>query len=364
MEAEHLVIKRLLALLVLVALATGCGHPLLPRSALAMPQVAASRSGTQTAVIGANGPALGVNLYALSNYSAARVKADGMRTLSYIRNVLHAGAVDIVWNFYASSPDANTVDATSASLSAVNVAILTGIAKQDHLLVDYRPLIMIKGDHPWEGYISPADPALWFSNYYDEELPYLRMAQKYRINEFVAATEMRALNSSPYWPMFFTRIGAVYHGVISYAAHQSDYFPSGTQLLRLDYIGVDMYASLNLPSSASSAQVTAAYESSFSHVPASVLRRTAIDETGIQARVGAYQEPSYLYVPGTLDEAVQANWFIAACDTVKKYDMRAVFFWKVDLTDYPVTHPASSLSTFEGKEGARAISRCASILGG
>jgi len=93
-----------------------------------------------------------------------------------------------------------------------------------------------------------------------------------------------------------------------------------------------------------------------------VLRRTAIDETGIEARAGAYQEPSYLYISGSLDEAVQANWITAACNTVKKYDMRAVFFWKVDLTDYPITQPASSLSTFEGKEGAQAIRRCTSVL--
>jgi len=357
-------IKRLAALLLVAAAAAGCGHPLIPGSVLAPRGAAASESATHSAVIGANGPVLGVNLYALRNYSAGRVTTDGKRTLSYIRNVLHAGAVDIVWNFYASSPNANTVNATSASLSAANIAILTGIAQQDGLLVEYRPLIMVNAANPWEGYIIPADPALWFDNYYDEELPYLQVAQKYHINEFVAATEMKALNSSPYWPMFFARIGKIYHGVISYAAHEADYLPPTTRLLPLNYIGMDMYRSLNLPSSASSAQVTKAYESFFSRVPASVLRRTAIDETGIEARVGAYQEPSYLYIPGTLDEAVQANWFMAACSTAKKYDMRAVFFWKMDLTDYPVTHPASSLSTFEGKEGAKAITRCASILSG
>jgi len=208
------------------------------------------------AVIGANGPVLGVNLYALRNYPAAQVETDGIRMLSYIRNVLDAGAVDIVWNFYATSYSANKVEATSASLSAANVAILTRIAQQDHLLVEYRPLIMVNTSNPWEGYSDPADSGLWFDNYYDEELPYLRVAQKYHINEFVAATEMKALNSSPYWPMFFARIGKIYHGVISYAAHEADYLPPTTQLLPLNYIGMDMYRSLNLPSSASSAQVT------------------------------------------------------------------------------------------------------------
>lgn len=359
-------IKRLAALLLVIAGVTGCGHPMIPMSALTSPTPPTAPAALELnqKAIGANGPVLGVNLYSLNNYSAVRVRKDGQRILSYIRNVLHAGAVDIVWNFYASSFNANTINATSATLSASNVAILTGIAQQEHLLVEYRPLIMIAGAHPWEGAIQPMDPQLWFDNYYNHELTYLRVAQKYDISEFVAATEMKALNNSPYWSTFFLRLGQVYHGVISYAAHEANYFPPQTRLLPLSHIGVDMYRSLDLPSSASAAQVTAAYESFFSKVPASVLRRTAIDETGIEARAGAYHEPSYLFIAGSRDEAVQANWFLAACNTVKKYDMRAVFFWKVDLTDYPVTKPASSLSTFEGKEGARAIAQCANVLRG
>jgi hypothetical protein len=360
------VIKRLAAVVVLLAVVAGCGRPPVPKplSMTAATTTSTLPSRSPWTIIGAHGPVLGVNLYALSNYSATQVTADGKRTLSYIRNILHAGAVDIAWDFYASSASADTVEATSASLSAANVAILTGIAQKLHLLVEYRPLIMINGKQAWEGAIRPSDPALWFDNYYDQELPYLRVAQQYKVNEFVAATEMKGLNSSPYWPKFFERIGDVYHGVISYAADHYDYFPPKTELLPLNYLGMDMYLPLKLPASASSAQVTAAFESFFSHVPASVLRRSAIDETGIEARKGAYKAPSELYVKGILDEAVQANWFTAACNTVKKYHMRAVFFWKVDLTDYPVTHPAPSLSTFEGKLGAKAIRACVGIFNG
>ena len=358
--------RRVIVLLVLVSALSGCGHPLVPApapaTARAPQRLTAADSDPAPLVIGANGPVLGINLYALRNYPPAQVEADGTRMLSYIRNVLDAGAVDIVWNFYSPGFYANTVNATSATLTAANVAILVGLARQDHLLVEFRPLIMIDGDHPWEGHIEPTDPGLWFSHYYDLELPYLRVAQQYGISEFVAATEMSGLNDSAYWPAFFARIGGIYHGVVSYAAYENDYFPPGTQLLGVPYVGVDMYEPLSLPASASAAQVTAAYESFFSRLPAALLRRTAIDETGIQARAGAYQGPSFLYIPGSLDEAVQANWFTAACATVKKYDMRAVFIWKVDLTDYPITHPAPSLSTFEGKAGALAISRCGSIL--
>lgn len=85
---------------------------------------------------------------------------------------------------------------------------------------------------------------------------------------------------------------------------------------------------------------------------------------GIEARAGAYANPPNLRLAGMLDPTVQFNWFTAACETVKRFHMRGVFFWKVDLSDYPLTHPASSLSTFEGKAGAVAISKCQSIIRG
>jgi hypothetical protein len=82
---------------------------------------------------------------------------------------------------------------------------------------------------------------------------------------------------------------------------------------------------------------------------------------GIAARTGAYANPQDLGAAGSLNEKVQVNWFTAACKTVHQYHMRGVFFFKVDLTDNP-THPATSLSTFEGRRGAAAIAACARIL--
>jgi hypothetical protein len=124
---------------------------------------------------------------------------------------------------------------------------------------------------------------------------------------------------------------------------------------------MDMYWHMHLGAAATSAEVTGAWEALFGKVPGSVLRRTAIDETGIQARAGAYRNPPNLDLPGRPSEQVQANWFTAACTTVHRYHMRGVFFWKVDLTDNPA-NPATSLSTFEGRSGAVAISECRKIL--
>jgi hypothetical protein len=355
MEVEEVIIRYWTALSLFLAFTlTACTHAASPEQA--------STANNRFRVIGADGPVVGINLYALRNYPTSQVEIDGARTLWYIRDVLHAMAVDIVWNFYTSNSRKDNVSATSATLSPSNVALLTRIAERDHLLVEYRPLIMVMGNAPWEGNIDPSDPSRWFDRYYNDELPYLKMAEKYGVNEFVAATEMKALNDSGLWPSFFRRIARVYRGVVSYTAWQTDYFPPGTGLLPVRYLGVDMYVGLHLPPSASTAQVTAAYESSFAQMSTSILRRTAIDETGIAARAGAYQEPEYLQIPGALDETVQANWFSAACNAVKRFHLRAVFFWKVDLTDNPIAHPAHSLSTFEGKEGAQAIGNCSSTV--
>ncbi len=359
---------RRLAVLLAVALAvTGCGH----RAVSAPVKTAAALGKGDWPVLGGSQPVLGVDLYALNNYPAAQVEAYGRRTLAYIKHVLKADAVGIVWNFYAPNPYMDAVKSTGATLSASNVAILTRIAIQDHLLVEYRPLIMVPGAaNHWEGLIDPYPPAGWFSSYYHAELPYLRMAQQFGVREFVTESELYDLNSSPLWPSFFARVSQVYHGVISYAAWDGNYFGTapGTsfqvakpELLPTKYLGMDMYWHMNLPATASAAEVTAAWEELFGKVSPSVLRRTAIDETGIQARAGAYSKPQDLAAPGTRSERVQANWFTAACATVRSYHMRGVFFFKVDLTDNPA-HPARSLSTFEDRDGAAAISGCAQIL--
>jgi hypothetical protein len=376
--------KQLIVSTALVAVVTACSaagsqtatssapvHPgtITPlHSATIMPQSAKSGAvaSTGTVTIGSKDPVVGVNLYAVYDYSAAEASTDGIRTLAYIKNDLHANAVDLVWNMYATSDSSDSVITKSAdTLTASDIAILTRIAQQDGLLVEYRPMMFVENvDNRWEGKIEPASPDAWFNSYYQENLPYLQMAQKYHINEYVIGTEMNKLSPDPQWASFLARSATVFTGEISYTADDNIYFPPDTQLPPTQLTGVDMYEKLHLPASASLSSVVSAYEQFFAGVPASLLNRTAIQETGIEARAGAYGNPPNLGTQGQLDEAVQYNWFIAGCETVKRFHLRGIFFWKVDLADYPVSHPAPSLSTFEGKSGAAAISECASIIKG
>ncbi len=342
-----------------VALPAACAWPLIPAG-----PAAAARTTTTSAIATARSrPVLGVDLYSLSNYPATQVTAYGERTLKYIKNFLHADAVGIVWNFYATTYSSDYVQTTSETLTPGNVAILTKIAQGLGLRVEYRPMIVVTDEpNPWQGIISPADPHVWFNSYFHAEKPYLQVAQQLGISEFVTANEMHRMNATPGWGAFFARVRTVFGGIVSYASWDEDYLPSAAHILPVRYPGTNMYRPLFLPSNAPSAQVTAAWEAYFQHVPASVLERTAIDETGIAARRGAYRHPGDMWSNIGRDEEVQVNWYLAACHTVLRYHMRGVYIWKVDLTDNPA-HPARSLSTFEGEKGALAIRACARLLG-
>jgi hypothetical protein len=359
--------KRLLLPLLAVAfILTGCGHPLIPAAKTRSTPPTTPGPATIGSVDVTAKPLLGVDLYGIRNYPPAKARRYGERMLAYIKNTLKANAVGILWNFYTPTRTSNSVITTASdTLSVTDVKILTEIAKEDGLTVYYRPLIFVQnqeGADPWEGKIRATDPAAWFNSYYQVELPYLEAAQQLGVTEFVAATEMHYMNEDPGWTPFFEKVSKVYHGTVSFATYEEDYFPP-THLQDLAAVGMDMYKAMpNLRPSASAAAVLAGWERYFDQMPASVLERTTIQEIGIEARAGAYGAPQDLGAPGKLDEKVQVSWFTAACEAVKHYDMRGLFYFKVDLADVPAS-PAKSLSTFEGKRGAQAIAACASILG-
>jgi hypothetical protein len=174
---------------------------------------------------------------------------------------------------------------------------------------------------------------------------------------------MKRLSPAKQWKSFLARSAEVFRGQISYTQDQYVYFPPNTDLPPTSLTGVDMYEPLKLPASASLGQVEAAYDKFFAKTPEALLRRTAIQETGIEARAGAYADPPNLTTKGKLDPTIQYNWFMAGCAAVKRFHLRAIFFWKVDLADNPA-YPATSLSTWEGRPGAEAISDCTHILKG
>jgi hypothetical protein len=124
--------------------------------------------------------------------------------------------------------------------------------------------------------------------------------------------------------------------------------------------GVTTYPSVNLPPSASQQRLDATWEAFLGHAPASVLRRTAIDEIGIPAADGAYVLPwVWGAFTGPPADLIQARWFTAACTAARAHGLRGVWFFPVYLDDDPA-HPYPGLAKFESRPiSEQAIRACA-----
>ena len=347
---------------VLLLATAACAHPLVPASALH------ERSPATTAPHAAiPAPVVGVDVYASTGYPLATVEADGMRVMRYIRS-LHATGAGIVWNLCSPGRRSNIVDSCSGTLSPVGVEQLTRDARALGLRVQYRPVIRVGPvsgwDLPgasWEGFIRPANPRAWFASLYRAELPYLHAAQRLGVSQFVVGTELRGVNSSPWWPWFLAKVRSVYHGSVSYAAFQADYLQR--HLPPVTAYGIDPYPDLHLPDRATQAQVTAAWKRVFAAIPAGVRERTTLDEVGFASVPGAYSAPQKWNAPGPANYVMQARWFTAACRTAAADHMSGIYFYEADLTENPA-RPWSFPAAFEGRAGARAITGCQRILQG
>lgn len=347
------------AIVALALSAGGCGHPMVPSSAVqkALPP---ATSHSPVSDIGP-GPQLGVDLYAGTGYPLPVVRHYGQRTLRYIAKALGAQGVGLIWNLYSPSGTSDSVVPTKISLSPAAIRDLTVIAQAHHLFVQYRPLIRVDPQWDWEGIIMPPDKRAWFESLFQAELPYLRIAQRLHVNEFVVGTELSGLNANSEWPWFLAKVRSVYHGTISYAAYQNQYFNVPRDLPPLKEFGIDPYPNVNLPPSASVAQLVAGWDYYFRTVPEPLLRHTVMDEVSIAATDGAYLSPSVWSVQGVHDPQIQVRWFTAACKIARQYSMRGLYFYEVDLSDNPA-HPPNFPASFFGKPGAGAIRNCLHIL--
>jgi len=337
----------------------GCHRPFVPPRS----QASSAQEGVRPVARPAP-PVLGVDLYSKSNYRTAVVRVDGIRDLAYAKRFLAVASVGIAWNLYSPANHSNQILRTRNTLTPTHVGLLTRIARSDGLSVLYRPLVKIQGPKQWEGYVAPEDTARWFANYFQAELPYLRLAQKYHIKEFVVGTEIVQLEQSApasQWRWFLNKVRHVYRGLVSYASWGGDFYPARQVVPPTAWYGVTAYPDFILPDSAPVSLLVRSWIRLFRYVPHAILTRTAIQEIGIPAGDGAYHSPWNWSRPYVHNETVQVRWFLSACYAARQLQLRGIYFWNLNLTDNPANPPFSPV-TFEGKRGASAIRLCATIL--
>lgn len=339
-----------------------------PSTATASASAAAALSGL--AASGAAAPArplVGVNLYVNQNYSLAQTKDFGARDLTYVARDLKLKAVSIAWDYNVPSPTSDTVTASSSRTPTIaDLAALTSIAKSDGLQVEYRVLYAVANSDSRGTSIHPRNLSAWLSSLLSAETPALKLAQRDHVGEFIVGTEMASIDQSPLWGGFFTKAKRLYHGTLSYASWGGDatlggFFSPRRVLLPLKYFGASTYPQIDLPPTASVAQLKAAWLAFLRQAPEWLLHLTALDELGIPEVAGAYKDPYQWTGLGnaTPDPAIQANWYKAACEAADLVHVRAIYFWSAVLSSDPA-NASSSLVGFEGHPATEAAIRSCS----
>jgi hypothetical protein len=312
-------------------------------------------------------PVVGVNLYVMDNYSLAQTTAWGWRDMKYIRHTLGLKAVAIDWDYNVPSAGSDVVKTSPTRTPTIaDLTELTKIAKFYGLRVEYRALFAINNTDSRDRSLVPKHLSAWLDSLLATETPALRLADHAGVSEFVVGSEMASIDQSALWGEFFKKAAKIYKGSLSYASWggQSDtdsgFFDKHQADLPTADLGATAYPSIDLPGDASVAALTKAWEHFLTaYTPASVLRRTAIDEIGIPLLAGSYSDPwQWDKLKGTADPAIQARWFTAACDAVTAEHMRGIYFWSESLNDNPAK-PFGSLVGFLARPGSlAAIKSC------
>jgi len=311
-------------------------------------------------------PVVGVNLYVNENYSLDDVKTWGARDLKYIHDTLGLKAVAIDWDYNVPNRYADVVRASDSRTPTIaDIRALTDIAQSYGMRVEYRVLFAINNSDSRDGSIEPRNLSDWLDWLLATETPALKLADNERVPEFVVGSEMASIDQSPRWGKFLKEAAKIYKGTLSYAqwggrTWSGGFFSRYRVLLPTAEYGASAYPPIALPPDASVKLLTRAWEDFLTdHTPDSLLRRTAIDEIGIPALAGSYENPwQWDNLTGTADPTIQARWFTAACDAVTAEHMRGIYFWSFALNDDPAK-PYDSLVGFLGRPASLdAIKSC------
>jgi len=304
----------------------------------------------------------GIQLYWHSKGTAQALTARADQLLNYIVS-LGANAVGITFPIYTNGAYPTHVYAGSDTPTPAQLALVISAAKQRGLRVTLRPTIdetniAASTSGAWRGSIVPQNVATWFTGYDKLVLSYAAVAEQYKVDEFVAGTELFSLQGyTVEWEFLqeqFRKMG--YGGELSYAVNwdDSDKVPFTT-------LGLDAYPAIDLSDTATVQQLSAALTSWLEERPSSIRSHLTIQEVGIPALSGMYPHP-WLWgtTGGQQNFAVQSYWFSAMCNAAKTAQVQGLYYWSVDSnTDLNSVDPQTEDGgAFIGRPAVASIRSC------
>jgi hypothetical protein len=284
---------------------------------------------------------LGMNTF-VSYYceSPSTWSADATTQMAQFK-ALGANSVALAFPLYMPSLTANTISAMNdcgksyVSPSPSELATVVQAAHAAHLKVLIRPLLdetNLRKEAPqaWRGVIAPTSPSQWFTNYWTALQPYLAMSQQYGVERFAISTELSSMAKSFYWSPTVAQARAVYKGSLIFTASWKK--DGGEVRHPGTSFALDTYQWVNgLKVTARPSQILAGWNRALATTNrVANIASATITEIGILAQNGAYSAPYAWSLPlatHPFNQAIQANWFTAACAFFKSHKMGGIYFW-------------------------------------
>ncbi|MCW2786931.1 MAG: hypothetical protein JWP74_3448 [Marmoricola sp.] len=287
---------------------------------------------------------------------------DTQRAQDIARYAKGVGANSLSINFLinTSGVSGNRVYAGSQTPSPASLRQIITAAKSAGLRVSLRPLIdesNIPRPH-WRGTIKPASATSWFKSYGDLMVTYAKLARSTCADELVVGVELNSMQHfTAQWKSVADRVRAAgFHGDLAYSANWNA--PMTFPFVRRP--GVDFYPALNVGTSATPAQVTAAMTKAFKRYPRAFRKNLVVQETGFPAEGGTYSKPALWNAGTTPTLKQQATWFSSACSASRGIHAKGIYFWTVDSWADPFNPDPKYVGTFgfERRPAEAAVRSC------
>jgi len=157
---------------------------------------------------------------------------------------LGTNAIVLITFLEQSSPSALQVRHSDAvTFTQLEKAI--EYAHEFDLEIILKPQMLVRNS--WASAISYPNQRAWnrwFESYSDHIVQYARFAAKHKVQTFVIGTELSNASRCVDWPRLIRKVRTVFHGKVTYAAHNVEGIEAFPYWNELDAISLTLYPSL------------------------------------------------------------------------------------------------------------------------
>jgi hypothetical protein len=286
---------------------------------------------------------------------------DQAKNLAHYVIGLNANSVMVNIPIYTTDYHASSVYAGDGTPTPVRLRRVLKVLAAANLRVSVRYLIdeqTLALDGKWRGVLEPTNRAAWFDSLARLIASYAPVLNDSNVARVIIAAELTSLADDISWTSLAANLQPQFAGKLSSSLNWDNAAPSS--MTKALPAGLDAYFPLDLPSTATTAELAAGFDGWFQKMTARGfdLHQLVIDETGIASSGAHFANPWSASSSSAQDYDAQARWITAMCLSAKKTGIPGIYWWKVDL-HAKFDKPASDLDhSIVGKPASEAVKAC------